>query len=179
MELLSDVINTLKHSICRDKNQKYVFHLPIGSVFRHSYFQWAETNEELKQIFYYSLVIYRIIDAETENDMINKKIKVFSIIDQAISSEILFQRLNEYLNTMNVEFQFDEEKCFFGNIHNLYFDYYPFARKIRNNFRKNMYDINFEDEMNMGKNSISTLEAIKFQEFLNQPTVYLTEYDEK
>lgn len=179
MELLRDVINTLKHSICRDKNQRFLFHLPIGSVFRHSYFQWAETNEELKQIFYYSLLIYRIIDAKTESDIINKKIKLFSLIDQAVTSEMLFQLLNEYLNTMNVEFQFDVEKCFFGNVNNLYFDCEPFSKSIRNNFRKYMYDINFEDEMNMGSKSISVMEAIKFQEFLTEPSVYFTEYDEK
>ena len=57
LESYEKIIVNLRESIAKTTCDKYIFHLPIITAFKNSFFQSAETVEELKDLFFKTLFI--------------------------------------------------------------------------------------------------------------------------
>ena len=68
--------------------------------------------------------------------------------------------------------RFDENKSYFGTVDNLISDNNNFAIQTRENFRKWLYEINFEKDINIGLKQIEIKESVKFYNFLELATNY-------
>lgn len=170
----SDVIQKLRDSLNPPKKSKFLFHLPFKLVFLNSFFQWADTYENLKEIFFYTLVH---VDTNNFSNLSEKelekiKINVFRIVDQTNTSDDFFKELNVFFISLKFKLRFDENKSYFGTVDNLISDNNNFAIQTRENFRKWLYEINFEKDINIGLKQIEIKESVKFYNFLELATNY-------
>ena len=174
-EIYSNIIIDLKQSIANSECKKFVFHLPIFSVFNNTFFQSAETVEQLKDLFFKTLLVMDkdYLNLKEDKDLPIRKRQIFKIIDHAETSETLFIELINFFNLHKIKFKFNQQLSYFGSTADLSFSDSLFSTLIRENFRKRFYGINFENEINIGKKPIQILEALKFNEFLCMPCDYL------
>jgi len=48
-----------------------------------------------------------------------------------------------------------------------------FATQLRSQYRKWLYGLRYDEDIDIGENPIKVLEAIQFFDFLKQPVIYL------
>ena len=174
LESYEKIIVNLRESITKTTCDKYIFHLPIITAFKNSFFQSADTVEELKDLFFKTLFVsdkdnLKIMD---DKDLTRVRASIYKIINDAETSEELFIQLLDYFKLKQLE-PFSAKLSYFGSHSDLLNNEAYFPTLIRENFRIWMYGFNIKDRVNLGNRPIELLEALKFQEFLTLPCNYL------
>lgn len=170
----SNIIVDLRNSITKEACGEFIFHLPIITAFKNSFFQSAETVEELKDLFFKTLFVSDKENLKIMDDKDLKRVRsaIYKIINNAENSEILFIELIDYFKVQQLE-PFTAKLSYFGSHGDLLNNEAYFPTLIRENFRIWMYGFNVKDRVNLGNRPIELLEALKFQEFLTLPCNYL------
>ena len=174
LESYEKIIVNLRESITKTTCDKYIFHLPIITAFKNSFFQSADTVEELKDLFFKTLFVSDKDNLKIMNDIDLKRVRaaIYKIINDAETSEILFVELFNYFKANKLD-PFSAKLSYFGSHGDLLNNEAYFQTLIRENFRIWMYGFNVKDRVNLGNRPIELLEALKFQEFLTLPCNYL------
>jgi hypothetical protein len=173
----SDIIIELRNSIAKTTCDKFIFHLPIVTAFNNSFFQSSETIEDLKALFFKTLFVSdnENLKINDDKDLRRVRANIFKFINDAQTSEILFENLLNYFRVKKINIMFNPNLSYFGSLSDLLSSRAEFPTLIRENYRIWMYGFDFEGKVNIGKKPIELLESIKFQEFLTLPSSYLYE----
>ena len=175
LDSYSNIIVDLRNSITKTECDKYIFHLPIITAFKNSFFQSADTVEELKELFFKTLFVSDpdYLNINDDKDLTRVRSNIYKIINRAETSEILFRELLEYFQLIKLDFKFNPQLSYFGSRDDLLSSDAYFPTLIREKYRIWMYGIDFGDRVNIGKKPIELLESLKFQQFLTLPCDYL------
>src|SRR6056300_524932 len=109
LDTYSNIIVDLRKSITKTECDKYIFHLPIITAFKNSFFQSAETIEELKELFFKTLFVSDpdYLNINDDKDLKRVRTRIYKIINQAETSEILYKELLQYFKVIKLNFNFD------------------------------------------------------------------------
>ena len=167
-------VSRLVESINPDTHKKFLFYLPIKTAFNHSFFQFTDSYAELIDLFLKTILLHCFEDQrkrEIYQPYLEKEINRIAL--DCLSSDNFFQQVNYYFKHSRCDIFFPAPLAYFGKTDHLFTDRCPFATQLRSQYRKWLYGLRYDEDIDIGENPIKVLEAIQFFDFLKQPVIYL------
>ena len=171
LTLNDEIYLRVKRSFYREGNESHLIYMPMATICGNSYFQWFDDAMDMNLNLFNTLVV---LNTEDFNRLESKKcLQLKNKVSQCLLKKIpyteTFNSINDILKAFEINALPNPENCFIGEKDLLLSSDSNFEKKLRSEYRKWLYAINFRDVPDVDDSPITLKEFFRFSEFLDLP----------